>query len=224
MKKKTCFALAAGLLAAFAAWTAILCRIDVQAIGPEGSTVGLAGLNSFVRNAIGVHMALYVITDWLSLLPAGLAVGFAGLGLAQWIKRKRLSKVDRSLVVLGGFYLALLAVYVLFEKVVINHRPVLIDGKLEASYPSSTTVLVLCVTPTAIMQLRQRLRRAAVRRWVIGGMAAYTVLMAAGRLLSGVHWVTDIIGGMLISAALVMLYHAVCLAIPRGLLFQKKRP
>lgn len=99
-----------------------------------------------------------------------------------------------------------LAVYVLFETVVINYRPVLIGGKLEASYPSSTTVLALCILPTAMMQLQTRIRREAVRRAVLGILAAFTVFMVAGRLISGVHWLSDITGGVLLSAGLVLLY------------------
>lgn len=197
-----------GLLAAFALWTAAVQTIDVQAIGPQGSSVGFASINDFFHRLTGVHMGLYHLTDWLSLVPVGLGAGFALLGLIQWIRRKRLSEVDRSILVLGGFYLTVIALYVLFEILVINHRPVLIDGFLEASYPSSTTMLVLCVIPTAILQLHQRIRRRILRRSVCLALAAFTAFMVAGRLLSGVHWLTDIIGGMLVSAGLVLIYHA----------------
>ena len=198
------------LLAAFTLWTAAVCLIDVKPVGPMASSVGFAALNSGFHDLTGVHMALYHITDWLSLVPVGFCLGFALLGLIQWITRKHLLKVDFSILVLGGFYLAVMAVYVLFEKVIINHRPVLIDGALEASYPSSTTMLVLCVLPTAILQLRQRIRNRPVRRFVCVSMAFFTLFMFAGRLLSGVHWLTDIIGGALVSAGLVTLYHAIC--------------
>ena len=99
-----------------------------------------------------------------------------------------------------------LAAYLLFETVVINFRPVLIDGKLEASYPSSTTMLALCVLPTAMIQLKTRIRGDAVRRAILGIFVAFTVFMVVGRLLSGVHWLSDIVGGVLLSAGLVPLY------------------
>lgn len=223
MKKKKQWGMALGLLVAFVLWTLVLRHVDVQAIGPRGSAVGLATLNRLVHNLTGVHLSLYIITDWLGLVPIGVALGFACLGLAQWIGRKHLLKVDHSILVLGGFYLAVMAVYVFFEEIVINYRPVLIEGNLEASYPSSTTMLVLCVMPTAIMQLRARIHNAVLRRCVIGAVEVFIVLMVVGRLVSGVHWLTDIIGGMVISAALVMLYHAVCLSLRKDLLFQKQR-
>ncbi len=203
-KKKFCIAL--GLLAAFVLWTVAVRLIDVQAIGPRGSAVGFATLNGFVHNFTGVHMQLYTITDWLGLVPVAFGFGFALLGLAQWIKRKSILKVDRSILILGAFYIVTLTAYLFFESYVINYRPVLIAGFLEASYPSSTTLLVLCVMPTAIMQLRGRIKNHALRKAVTSAITFFIVFMVAGRLVSGVHWLTDIIGGILLSAGLVMIY------------------
>ena len=203
-KKKFCIAL--GLLGAFALWTIAINRIDVQAIGPQGSTVGFATLNSMVHRLTGVHTQLYTITDWLGLVPVAFGFGFTLLGLTQWIKRKNILKVDRSILILGAFYIVTLTAYLFFESYVINYRPVLIAGFLEASYPSSTTLLVLCVMPTAMMQLRGRIKNHALRKAVTAAIIAFIVFMVAGRLVSGVHWLTDIIGGILLSAGLVMIY------------------
>lgn len=199
----------AGLLAAFALWTVLICLVDVRAIGPQESRVGFAALNGYIHNLTGVNMMLYVITDWLGLVPIGIAFGFSMLGLAQWIKRGGLGKVDRSILVLGGFYLVVLALYVFFEIVVINYRPTLIAGCLEASYPSSTTMLVMCIMPTAMMQLYTRIQNIIFRQWILLIMAMFVVVMVIGRLLSGVHWITDIVGGALLSAAMVFLYYAI---------------
>lgn len=199
-----------GLLAAFAVWTGLVSAVDVRPIGPDGSSVGFAAMNGAFHTATGVHWALYTITDWMGLIPAAVALGFAGLGLLQLIRRKSIWKVDRTLLVLGGFYVAVLAAYVLFETVVINYRPVLIDGRLEASYPSSTTMLALCVLPAAVMQLRARVQNAAMRRAVLAILAAITAFLVVGRLLSGVHWLSDILGGALLSAGLVALYAFAC--------------
>lgn len=195
-------------LVAFVLWTTLLPLVDTKPIGPRGSSVGFATFNGFVHGLTGVCMPLYLVTDWLGLVPIAVAFGFAVLGLVQWIRRRRLLAVDRSILVLGGFYLATLAVYVLFELLVINCRPVLIDGFLEASYPSSTTVLTLCIMPTAGMQFAARIRKKALRCCVTATVAAFTVFMVLGRFLSGVHWASDIIGGFLVSAGLVGLYDA----------------
>ena len=194
------------MLTAFILWTIAVSFVDVKAIGPEGSSVGFATVNSAVRNFIGVHMSLYHITDWLSLVPIFVAIGFAVLGLVQWIKRKKLSKVDYSIFVLGGFYIVVFSVYILFEFVTVNYRPVLISGILETSYPSSTTLLVLCVMPTAIMQLKSRINNTLIRKYVTLFITAFIIFMVTGRLISGVHWFTDIVGGALLSTSLVMTY------------------
>ena len=193
-------------LAVFLLWTVMVSRIDVQAIGPHGSTVGFASLNRLVHNFTGVHMRLYTITDWLSLIPLGFAAGFALLGLVQWVRRGRLLHVDRSILILGGYYAVVMAVFLFFERCVINYRPILIDGVLETSYPSSTTMLVLTIMPTAIMQLNGRIKRPALRRIIRSILAVFTGAMVIGRLFSGVHWFSDIVGGILLSAGLVWLY------------------
>lgn len=203
------------VLAVFAAWTAVVCTFDVRPIGPNGSVVGLAAVNGFWRDVIGVRMSLYTITDWLGLVPIAVAAGFAVLGLVQWIRRKRFLQVDVDILVLGGFYLVTIAAYLLFEAVVINYRPVLINGVLEASYPSSTTLLTLCVMPTAILQLNTRIRHAGFRRAAAVTIAAFTAFMVIGRLLSGVHWFSDIVGGVLLSTGLVLLYRFACEVVKR---------
>ena len=207
MKKNFYFAIS--LLLAFALWTTAICFINVQPIGPGGSCVGFATVNSWFHRLTGTHMTLYHITDWLGLVPVAFGFGFAIMGLAQWIKRKHILKVDFSILVLGGFYIVTLAAYLLFEKCVINYRPVLIDGFLEASYPSSTTLLVLCVMPTAMLQFHQHIRSRALRNCVLCIIGIFMIFMVLGRLLSGVHWITDIVGGILLSSGLVALYYAI---------------
>ena len=200
--------LALCLLAAFVLWTVAVCLVNVQPIGPENSAVGFAGINGAFHQLTGVHMALYDLTDILSVIPLGCVAAFGLLGLMQWIRRKDLRKVDGDLLVLGGFYVTVLAVFVLFEKLAVNYRPVLIEGVLEASYPSSTTMLVLCVMPSVMLQLHERMKAGTLKNCVQLLLAAFTAFMVIGRLISGVHWLTDIIGGALLSAGLVLLYFA----------------
>ena len=154
-------------------------------------------------------MSLYTITDWLGLVPIGFIMEFGILGLCQWIKRKNLFKVDLSILALGGFYIVVMALYIFFEMVVVNYRPILINGNLEASYPSSTTMLVMCVMPTAIIQFNERIKNSIFRRCVAFIITAFIVFMVIGRLVSGVHWFSDIVGGALLSSGLVMIYDSI---------------
>ena len=203
--------MALGFLMAFVLWTLVLGAVDVQPIGPNGTQVGFATINGYVHRMTGVNMAIYTVTDWLGLVPVAIGFGFAVLGLVQWICRKSVRKVDFDLWVLGGFYLLMLAVYLLFESVVINYRPVLIHGFLEVSYPSSTTLLVLCVMPTTMLQHHRRLQHRLLRRVLQTIIVLFMLFMVVGRLLAGVHWLTDIIGGVLLAGGMVLLYDAVCL-------------
>ena len=205
-KNKKRLVLGAILVVAFVLWTVFVRFVDVQAIGPEDSSVGFATLNGFVHELTGVNWLLYTVTDWLGIVPIAVALGFAILGLVQLIKRKSLWKVDHSILALGVFYIVVMAAYIFFEVVVINYRPTLIDGYLEASYPSSTTMLVMCVMPTAAMQLNVRIKNTVLRRCAIITIVAFTAFMVIGRLVSGVHWITDIIGGAVLSAGLVTMY------------------
>ena len=207
MKRKQLW-VAVALLAAFALWTVLVSVVDVRPIGPDGSSVGFATLNRFIYRLTGVNWFLYSITDWMGLVPIAMALGFAILGLVQLMTRKSLWQVDHSILALGLLYIVVMTAYVFFETVVINYRPVLINGYLEASYPSSTTLLVLCVMPTAAMQFKARIQNTMLRRCVVITMVALIAFMVIGRLLSGVHWFTDIVGGALLSAGLVTVYGA----------------
>lgn len=209
-KKKMILRISVVFLFAFALWTILLCFVDRQPIGPMGSVVGFATINGFAHKLFGVHMALYTVTDWLGLVPVAFGFGFAMLGLLQWIKRRYILCVDCSILVLGVFYVVVIGVYLLFESVTVNFRPVLIAGYLEKSYPSSTTLLTMCVMPTTMIQLNNRIKNKMVRRIVVGLFGAFTAFMVIGRLVSGVHWFSDIVGGGLLSTGLVMLYLIFC--------------
>ena len=207
MKNKKFFYLGLGSLLAFSFWTLLLCYVDTKPIGPNGSVVGLSMLNQFIHNLTGVNMTLYSITDWSGLVPVFIAFGFALLGLFQWIKRRKITKVDYSILALGVFYIAVTIAYLLFERVVINYRPVLINGYLEVSYPSSTTLLVMCVMPTALMQFNRRIKNKVLNKFVSAIIIFFIAFMVIGRVVSGVHWITDIIGGALLSTGLVAMYY-----------------
>ena len=158
-------------------------------------------------------MAIYTITDWSGLVPILVCMAFGGMGLAQLIKRKSLFKVDRDLIFLGIYYVVVIWGYLIFEMIPINYRPILIDGMLEASYPSSTTLLVLSVMPTLIFQVNRRSANPVLKEIVRGLTALFSVFMVIGRLIAGVHWFTDIVGAVILSTGLYCLYKA------RALLF-----
>lgn len=205
-KTKTQWILGASLLILFVLYTLSLTFVDKQPIGPNGSSVAYGDMNKAVHELFGVNMTIYNITDWAGVPAIFIVLGFAILGLVQWVKRKNIWKVDSSILVLGVFYILVFAAYVFFEFVVINRRPVLINGILEASYPSSTTMLAMCVLPTAMMQFHRLIQNCNIRNTVNILCGLFTAFMVLGRLVCGVHWFTDILGGVIFSAAMILLY------------------
>lgn len=194
------------ILSVFLLWTIAIQIMDVRPIGPNNSAVGFATINHYIHELTGVHLGLYILTDWLSLIPLLFVIGFAFLGFMQWIHRKNIRKIDRSILILGGSYMAILAIYILFDQYAVNYRPILIQGILEPSYPSSTTLLTMYVMLTARIQLRFRIQNTALKNCASAFILVFTIFMVVARFVSGVHWFTDIIGGILLSAGLVTLY------------------
>ena len=195
-------------MALFAVWTVLVQTVDVQPVGPMGTAVGFAALNSWFHELTGVHMQLYVLTDWLGLVPVMICILFGCLGMLQLFRRKDLRKVDVDILLLGIYYGIVILCYLLFEMVPVNFRPVLIEGRLEASYPSSTTLLVLSVMPTLAEQGNRRLKQAGHKKILFAVSALFSLFMVAGRLISGVHWLTDIVGSVFLSGGLFCLYRA----------------
>ena len=206
MKNKKKLFTGTALLIAFIVWTILIQSIDVQAIGVNGTTIGFAAVNKWFYKLTGVHMTVYTITDWLGLVPICICGFFGIVGLRQLIRRKSIFKVDADIILVGIYYVVVIFAYLVFEMVPINYRPILIDGFMEASYPSSTTLLVLSVMPSLKYQMARRSENVALRNTVNVFAIAFSAFMMIGRLLSGVHWCTDIIGSVLLSAGLFKLY------------------
>ena len=196
------------LLVAFVLWTVLIRNIDVQNAGSNGTAVGFATINVWFHQLTGVHMLVYKITDWLGLVPFIICMCFGVLGLVQLIKRRSILRVDPDILLLGVYYVLVIACYLIFEMIPINYRPILINGNLEASYPSSTTLLVLSVMPTLKYQSDRRITNPMTRKAIVLFVFAFSSFMVMGRLISGVHWATDIIGSVFLSSGLFMVYRS----------------
>lgn len=195
-------------LAMFAVWTVLILTVDVQPLGQNGTSIGFATFNCWFHHFTGVNMAIYTITDWMGLVPVVICLIFAGIGLVQLIKRRSIFRVDADIMILGVYFVIVFLAYAIFEIIPINYRPILIEGRMEASYPSSTTLLVLSVMPALVEQIKRRLSGIRVKQIITIAAIAFSVFMVTGRLISGVHWFTDIVGGELLSVGLYMLYKA----------------
>ena len=190
----------------FVLWTALILTVDVQTVGVNGTKIGLATLNTWFHDLTGVNMCLYVITDWLGLIPVFVCIFLGMVGFLELLKRKSVLRVDSDILLLGIYYVTVISAYIIFEMFPLNFRPVLIDGVMEASYPSSTVLLVLSIMPTLVFQSNRRIENNGIKITVIVLSVIFSVFMVVGRLLSGVHWVTDIVGSCFLSAGLFNVY------------------
>lgn len=215
---KKMLSLAIVFLILFAAFTLMVMKYDVQAIGPEGSSIGFATINGAVDSMI-LRMDIFdKITDAIRLVCYAVCVLFAALGIYQFIKRKNVLKVDAEIIAMGVNYVVLFATYFLFEIVTINFRPILEDGELKASYPSSHLLAAIVILTTACMVLAKKKLFTKVARIIIYSIAGVMcVVTAAGRLICKAHWFTDIFAAIILSGFFVFAYLAVI-----TLIYEKK--
>ena len=209
MKKKRNFFISTILILLALTFTILVKVVDVKQIGVNETSIGFATVNQFVFKTIGVNMIWYHITDWLGLVPIFMAMVYSFLGLIQLIKRRSLFKVDKKIIILGLFYIVVISIYVFFERVVVNYRPILMNGFLEVSYPSSHTLMTICLCGSSII-VNKKLFDNKITKLMNMLSLVIVMITVIGRLISGVHWFTDIMGGIVISIALLMtLYSAI---------------
>jgi len=207
-KKKRNFFTSTILILLAVVFTILVKVVDVKQVGVNGTSIGFATLNQFVFKTTGVNMIWYHITDWLGLVPIFMAMVYSLIGLVQLIKRKSFFKVDKEIIILGLFYVVVISIYILFEKVIVNYRPILMNGFLEASYPSSHTLMTICLCGSSIV-VNKKLFNNKITKLMNMLSLVIVMITVIGRLLSGVHWFTDILGGILISISLLITFHSI---------------
>ena len=190
---------------------ALVRLVDVAPIGAQGTSIGLSHLNQFVFDLFGVNMLWYTITDWLGIAAILTAFAFAVTGIVQLIKRRSLLKVDREILSLGGLYIIVIGLYLLFENVIVNYRPIIMPDNThpEASFPSSHTMIVCVIMGSAVMLINKYIKNKTLKRTLRVICFVIIGVTVIGRLIAGVHWFTDILGGILISVTLLSLYKEV---------------
>ena len=215
-KVKKLYLITAILLVVSIAYIIMVKSIDVKAIGPVNpetgvkSEVGFATMNDAAKNMIGESHAWYKITKYSGYAALLLAAGYGIYGFIELLKKKSIFKVDKRIITLGVFYVVVLAIYVLFELWIVNYRPVLEEsGELEASFPSSHTVLAICVCGSSLFVSKYFIKNKNIKKIIDVIALVLLVVTLGGRIISGVHWMSDIIGGIIISAYLLMAVYSV---------------
>lgn len=190
-------------------YTILVKYVDVAPIGPKASSVGFSTLNKFVFNFLGRSNIWYNITEVLGMISILIALFYALIGLYKLIKNKSILKIDKEIIILGIFYFVVLLVYLFFEKVIINYRPVLVKGVLEASYPSSHTMLSIYICLSAMIINNKLYKSMRISKIINTLSIIIMITTTVGRLLSGMHWISDILGGIIISICLSYIFKTV---------------
>lgn len=215
MKEKKLFITGIILIIAFIIWTIFIHIVDVQPVGINGTNIGFATINCWFHKLTGENMVIYYITDWMGFIPIFSCIFFGIVGFVQLIRRKSLFKVDFDIILLGIYYIVVVFVYLIFEIVPINYRPILIEGIAEVSYPSSTTLLVLSVMLTVSFQNNRRTKKVILRKIIDIFVVLFSLFTVIGRTISGVHWMTDIIGSIVFSMGLYLIYNSTVMMLDK---------
>ena len=206
MKKQYGIAAVSGVL--FLLLILLVKTVDTAAVGPNGTVIGLSHINVAVHEFCGVNIFWYKLTQVMGIIAILVAAGFALLGVKDLITYKSIRKVDPEILKLGGLYVVVILLYAFFEKVIINYRPIIMPDstEVEASFPSTHTMLIIVIMGSALLALKHFVKDKTSRRICKVACVLIIVVTVLGRLICGVHWFTDILGGILISTTLLAIY------------------
>lgn len=147
------------------------------------------------------------ITDIILVAALAVFAVFAILGLCQWVKRKSLKKVDKPLL-LSLIPLSLMAAtFIIFEKfLVLNTRP---NGSGEPSFPSTHTMVVATIFLLTAIILPNYIKSKTARVIMDIVMLLFIILVSVGRVLANMHWVSDVVSGLIFAVIFAVIYYLI---------------
>ena len=212
LKQKVLFISSIVLFVLFVLTTILAATVDKGAGGESLAVVGLSSINTNIFDTLGKSDTLDKITDILLILSFLVVLLNAALGALYLIKYK---KLDLSLVILGCFYILCLILYVLFDHIHINYAPLLDEGELKESFPSSHVLASVFIFLSSIITINHNVNKRIIKNVLLITTILLSLLMVVFRLLSGWHWFTDILAGELLGLFLVSSYSLITLALDK---------
>ena len=196
------------LLLAFLLFTYSVKNYDTAEIGPQSSSVGYSHLNEAFRHAAehfsGKDAIAYILSKYLFFIALATVPLYALIGLMQLLQKD----VSPQIWLLAAGYASIAIAYCVFEIWIVNYRPILeADGTLEASYPSSHTFIAIALLGMSAITCHRNLKK--WRTQFVVAHVAIAAIIVIGRALSGVHWLTDIIGGILLASTLLCAFASI---------------
>lgn len=147
------------------------------------------------------------ITDIILIASIAVLGVFAILGLCQWIQRKSLKKVDKPLLAMLVPLIFMAATYIIFDKfLVLNTRP---NGSGEPSFPSTHTMVVATIFLCVALILPRYIKSKAAIITLDILMLALTILVCIGRVAANMHWISDVIGGLIFAVIFAVIYYLI---------------
>lgn len=167
------------------------------------SEVGLSKLNNIVK--YNYNEGWQIFADIFLYLGIALAAILAIVGFVQLIKRKSLFKVDRYIVICGIFLILAIFLWVMFDKVIIvNYRPIY-HYDLEPSFPSTHTFLVIFIYLSAHNIACMLTDNKKIKYGTLVAAILISFLVSLSRVLSGMHYITDVLAGIFLGLSLYFL-------------------
>lgn len=172
----------------------ILLCFDKAVIAENGYEVGLSHINNLVNYSYKENVDL--MSDLIFYVTFIVVIYAFSIGLYQLIKKKSLYKVDKSIIIFGIALVIAIIVWLLFDKVIeLNIRP---THKIEGSFPSTHVMLAtfFALSCHGFLCLRDQDKLIKYSSLVLA--IIIIVIVTITRVIAGVHYITDVCGGLFI--------------------------
>lgn len=168
----------------------------------------VTGFDSAIQNTLRGNLPALATKFWTGVTYLGEPVILLGITLiCSGIFYLKKWKAESYLLLVS--YLAVVVGSTALKYVYQRPRPTLewLMGTSGYSFPSWHTASTMMIAGAVVIVIQQRVKHPAAKRLLQIGVLLPAVLTALSRIYIGVHFPTDIIGGWLLSLALLFLIY-----------------
>lgn len=178
-------------------FTILVSFVDVKIFNVTNTKIGLYSLNKiFLVNSINSNY-INIISNGIFLICLLVIILMLLLITFEYFKTKKINKNNLNFFI---HFLIMVLIWIIFDKIlIINYRPILINGNIEGSYPSTHVMVSTFVLLFLSDQLKKIFKNDKIFYIISIGLI---IIQSISRILLTMHWFTDIIGGLLIGCLL----------------------
>lgn len=186
--------------------------VDVKTLY-DCDSIGLAGLNKVYYKEY--NKALDILSDVIFYLVIAFNVFLIVLYAINLSKTKSL-KAGYKFYIYFSILLLGIILWLLFDKVIcINTRPNIKDGVVEGSFPSThvfLTAYIVLSSPYLFLKMEknkglEKANKLGFEEIITIIFISIALVMTVLRLYSGMHWLTDCVGGLILGFFLFGLFY-----------------